>query len=137
LVPAPHGRCTSVANIRAEIADLGREGSGERVVNERINSSRNVAIARAKEETAYWLELLVGTRIVTVEKLGPLQQECDELTATFVAILKRAKTSSFFLRPSSFRPLLLLPRCRKAERGSDSLTKSDPFRAARNKRNKQ
>jgi hypothetical protein len=37
-----------------------------------------------------------------------------------------------------FRPrILLLPRCRKADCCSDSLTKSDPLRAAQNKRNKQ
>jgi four helix bundle protein len=48
---------------------------------------------REIEESAYWLELLVESGIVTVEKLAPLQQECQELTAIFVTILKRAKTS--------------------------------------------
>ena len=43
------------------------------------------------EETAYWLELLVESKIVATEKLGPLRQECDELTAIFVTILKRSK----------------------------------------------
>ncbi len=46
---------------------------------------------REIEETASWLELLVESKIVTAEKLGPLQQECDELTAIFVTILKRSK----------------------------------------------
>ena len=45
------------------------------------------------EETAYWLELLVESGVVSPEKLAPLRQECDELTAIFVTILKRAKTS--------------------------------------------
>src|SRR6266487_5633024 len=46
---------------------------------------------REIEESAYWLELLVESGVVSVEKLAPLRQECDELTAIFVTILKRAK----------------------------------------------
>jgi hypothetical protein len=42
---------------------------------------------------AYWLELLVESGVVSAEKLAPLRQECEELTAIFVTILKRAKTS--------------------------------------------
>jgi len=45
------------------------------------------------EETAYWLELLVEAGIVSAKKLQPLQQECDELTAIFVTILKRSRQS--------------------------------------------
>ena len=48
---------------------------------------------RAIEESAYRLELLVESGIASAEKLAPLRQECDELTAIFVTILKRAKTS--------------------------------------------
>src|SRR5438093_9161952 len=46
---------------------------------------------RELEETAYWLELLVDAQIVSSDKLQPLRQECDELTAIFVTILKRSK----------------------------------------------
>lgn len=46
---------------------------------------------RELEETAYWLELLVAAKIVTDEKLSALRQECDELTAIFVTILKHSK----------------------------------------------
>jgi four helix bundle protein len=46
---------------------------------------------RELEETAYWLELLVDGQIVLVGKLAALRQECDELTAIFVTILKRSK----------------------------------------------
>ena len=42
-------------------------------------------------ETAYWLELLVESRIVSADKLARLLKEADELTAIFVTILKRAK----------------------------------------------
>ena len=48
---------------------------------------------REIEESAYWLELLVESGVVSKEKLAPLHQECEELTAIFVTILKRAKTS--------------------------------------------
>src|SRR5207247_9229388 len=46
---------------------------------------------RELEETGYWLELLVDGNIVPSGKLSALRQECDELTAIFVTILKRSK----------------------------------------------
>lgn len=46
---------------------------------------------RELEETAYWLELLVDGKIVPPELLAALRQECDELIAIFVTILKRSK----------------------------------------------
>lgn len=46
---------------------------------------------REVDETAYWFELLVESGLVAAEKLQPLRVECDELTAIFVTILKRAK----------------------------------------------
>jgi four helix bundle protein len=49
---------------------------------------------REFEETAYWLELLVDGKIVPPERLAALRQECDELIAIFVTILKRSKEIS-------------------------------------------
>ena len=46
---------------------------------------------REIEETAYWFELLVEAGIVAEEKLVPLKQEADELTAIFVTIIKKAR----------------------------------------------
>jgi four helix bundle protein len=46
---------------------------------------------REAEETAYWLELLVGAEIIAAAKLDPLRQETDELIAIFVTIVKRSK----------------------------------------------
>jgi four helix bundle protein len=46
---------------------------------------------REIEETAYWLELLVEANIVSAEKLAPLRNEVEELTAIFVTIIKRSK----------------------------------------------
>ena len=49
---------------------------------------------REPEESAYWLELLVDGEIVPAAKLQPLGAECDELTAIFVTIIKRARESA-------------------------------------------
>lgn len=49
---------------------------------------------REVEETAYWLELLVDAELVIPEKLAPLQQECDELTAIFVSIIKTSRRNT-------------------------------------------
>jgi four helix bundle protein len=48
---------------------------------------------RELEETAYWLELLVAADIISADKLAALQQECNELTAIFVTIIKHSKAS--------------------------------------------
>lgn len=46
---------------------------------------------RELEETAYWFELLVDAKCVAQPKLSAVQEECDELIAIFVTILKRSK----------------------------------------------
>lgn len=46
---------------------------------------------RELEETAYWLELLGDANIVVLDQLGSLHNECNELIAIFVTILKRSK----------------------------------------------
>lgn len=48
---------------------------------------------RELEETNYWLELLVEGKVVPAGKLVLLRQECDELIAIFVTILRRARES--------------------------------------------
>ena len=49
---------------------------------------------RELEETSYWIELLLEAEIVSPEKLAALRQECDELIAIFVTILRRSKETS-------------------------------------------
>src|SRR5438874_10437022 len=49
---------------------------------------------RELEETAYWLELLVDGNMMPAQKLSALRQECDELIAIFVTIVKRSKETS-------------------------------------------
>jgi four helix bundle protein len=48
---------------------------------------------REIEETAYWLDLLADADLVAPERLEPIRQECGELIAIFVTILKRSKES--------------------------------------------
>ena len=43
------------------------------------------------DETGYWLELLVESNIMSIEKLTDLQKETNELTAIFVASVKTTK----------------------------------------------
>lgn len=46
---------------------------------------------KEQEESAYWMELLVDSGIVPPDKLAPLRDECDQLTAIFVTIIKKAR----------------------------------------------
>ena len=43
------------------------------------------------EETGYWLELLAESQIVTGERLEPLRDETEQLTAILVTCVKNAK----------------------------------------------
>ncbi len=43
------------------------------------------------DETIYWLELLAESGIVKPERLKPLTDECEELTAMFVTMAKKVK----------------------------------------------
>ena len=45
------------------------------------------------DETAYWLDLLVQSGIVTTERLSALQDETNQLLAIFTTISKKAKAS--------------------------------------------
>jgi four helix bundle protein len=44
------------------------------------------------DETTYWLELLIEASVVQEESLTELLREADELTAIFVASVKRVKS---------------------------------------------
>lgn len=43
------------------------------------------------DESAYWMELLVESGIVSQSKLTHLMKECDEITAIVVASIKTSK----------------------------------------------
>jgi four helix bundle protein len=49
---------------------------------------------RELEESAYWLELLAEGGIIAAPKLQPLRDECDELTAIFVTIIKKGRSKN-------------------------------------------
>jgi four helix bundle protein len=46
------------------------------------------------EETTYWLELIAEADIFTEERLKPLHNEAEELTAMFVTMVKNVKSKS-------------------------------------------
>ena len=79
-------RARSKAEFIAKCGDSLREIEEERLLGWKASSARS------------------AVRLSGVEKLAPLRQECEELTAIFVTILKRAKTSrfDFLILPSSF-----------------------------------
>ena len=49
---------------------------------------------REIEETAYWLDLLAEANLVPRKRLQAIRQECRELIAIFVTIVKRSRESS-------------------------------------------
>jgi four helix bundle protein len=46
------------------------------------------------EETRYWMELVVGADVVRLDRIQPLLDETDELTAILVTCAKRAKAKT-------------------------------------------
>jgi four helix bundle protein len=70
-------------------------GSNYREARRARSKPEFIAIAgiclKEADETSYWLEMLVRSDIVTEPKLKPLRDECDELIAIFVTIIKKAK----------------------------------------------
>ena len=46
------------------------------------------------EETVYWLELLEESGIFAADRLKPLREEAEELTAVLVTVVKHAKASA-------------------------------------------
>jgi four helix bundle protein len=46
---------------------------------------------RELEETRYWLDLLAEANLLPPEKMTNVRQECAELIAIFVTILRRSK----------------------------------------------
>jgi hypothetical protein len=63
---------------------------GGRDIDGQIRAGSGRADRRAANQTA-WLELLVDGKIVPPDKVSIVRQECDELIAIFVTILKRSK----------------------------------------------
>ena len=45
------------------------------------------------DETSYWLELLLACQAFPTERLRPLLQEANELTAIFVSSVKTARAN--------------------------------------------
>ena len=77
-------------------------------------SARWKAALQELDETAYWLELLAESGIVSPKRLVDLRQETDELIAIFTASVKTAKKKqvvsllAFIIHHSSF---IISPPC--------------------------
>ena len=54
--------------------------------------SKLESVLQELDETAFWLELLIESKIATEKKLGALIKETDELTAMLVTAVKNVKT---------------------------------------------
>jgi four helix bundle protein len=53
--------------------------------------SKMGTVEEEADETAYWLELLVESGLITAARLEPLMTECNELIAITVASIRTAK----------------------------------------------
>jgi hypothetical protein len=59
-----------------------------------LKSARVVGeLMGSRESNSVWLDLLAEANLVAPERLEPIRQECGELIAIFVTILKRSKES--------------------------------------------
>ncbi|MBI5407743.1 MAG: four helix bundle protein [Nitrospirae bacterium] len=56
--------------------------------NAEFVSKINIALQEL-EETAYWLELLVDSKITNPDLLNQIQNEVDELISIFISIVKK------------------------------------------------
>ena len=89
-------RARSRAEFIAKCGDSLRELEewsvpGGRDIEGQIRAGSGRADRRTANQTTYWLELLVDGKIVPADKLSIVRQECDELIAIFVTILKSSK----------------------------------------------
>jgi four helix bundle protein len=48
-------------------------------------------VLREADETHYWLELLIESKLIEAKRLQPLLTECNELLAIFAATVRSAK----------------------------------------------
>ncbi len=64
---------------------------GQRAKSDADFISKAEGALQELDETAYWLELLAESGIMSAEKLEDLRKETDELTAIFVTIVTKVK----------------------------------------------
>ncbi len=56
------------------------------------------------DESAYWMELILESKIISEARVLPLLQEANELTAIFAATHKTSKANSYHRRAKSQLP---------------------------------
>jgi four helix bundle protein len=71
------------------VGAIYREGCRSRSDAESISKFENVL--QELDETAYWLELIVGAELLPATRLAPIQDETDQLISIFVTCVKKVK----------------------------------------------
>ena len=84
-------RARSKAEFRAKCGDSLKELEEPSGARQTVRQHCPKGEHGGAHQTAYWFELLAEGGIVTADKLAALAQECDELTAIFVTIVKNSK----------------------------------------------
>ena len=77
----------SGTSVGAHLTEANRARSSDDFVN-KINGA-----LQELDETSYWFRLLARAEIVDGQRLGPLTQEADELTAILVTIAAKTRKS--------------------------------------------
>ena len=78
------GSGTSVgANYRAALRGKSKKDFANKIAT----------VVEEADETCYWLDLIIAGKILPAEKVTPLREEANELTAIFAASLKTARQS--------------------------------------------
>lgn len=73
---------------------VGANYRASRRAKSRADFIHKLAIVEEEaDESAYWLELLVESGLVTHAKLAELMRECDEITAIMVASIRTARAN--------------------------------------------
>jgi four helix bundle protein len=54
--------------------------------------SKLESVLQELDETSYWFELLVGSKVVKEKRLASLMKEADELTAILVTVVRKIKS---------------------------------------------
>jgi four helix bundle protein len=76
----------SGTSVGAHFREAQRAKSNPDVINKMEGGMQEL------EETAYWLELLEGSKLSGREQLEPLKSEADQLMAIFVTIVRKTKS---------------------------------------------
>jgi four helix bundle protein len=105
----PRGRVADVVGhqlLRAGTSVAANYRSARRARSRKEFLARMGIVEEEGDESSFWLELLVETRLVTSSRVSRLQQEAGQLVAITVASIHTARGA----RPSAPRSAFRVPR---------------------------